>query len=195
MNNWVVALAIFSEGAGVIATVIQVAKTARTKNKRGISVWKNALVGSSIIGWLMYGLSQQIWPVVVSNTIMLPLMTYFLYLLAHSKKRRQLVTIMFVCGAILGVVLLFLSRSAAGWVSLIFMTLAMLPQMAKVLREKRIDGLSRKAEMLWLAVNIATFLYALDIKAYPLVLAGIVGTSYSIVVLTMLHRKHPRHKH
>lgn len=195
MNGWVVALAIFSEGAGVIATSIQVLKTARTKNKRGISVWKNALIGSSIIGWLVYGMSQRIWPIVVSNTIMLPLMTYFLYLLAHSKKRKQLITIMFVCGVILGSVLLLLSRPAAGWVSLLYMTLAMTPQIVKVIREKRIDGLSRRAEKLWLFVNIATFLYAFELRAYPLIIAGTVGTLYSIVVLYMLHHKHPRHKH
>ncbi len=194
MKSWVVALAVFSEGAGVIATAIQVYKTARTKNKRGISVWKNALIGSSILGWLVYGVSQTIWPVVVSNTLMLPLMTYFLYLLAHSKKRKQLIAIMFVCGALLGMVLLFLSKSAAGWVSLAYMTLAMTPQIVKVIRDKRIDGLSRRAEKLWFFVNIATFLYAFELRAYPLIIAGIVGTSYSIVVLGMLHRKHPRHK-
>jgi uncharacterized protein with PQ loop repeat len=194
MKPWVLVLAVFSEGTGVVATATQVFKTARTKNKYGISVWKNALVGSACVGWLFYGVSERIWPVVVANALLLVLLSYFLYLLAQTNKRKQLLFVMFACGTVLGLVLLFLSRQAAGWVSFIYFVLALLPQLIKVVKEKRIDGLSFKAEAVWLASSVTTFLYALELRAYPLIMSGVVGVVYSMVVLGMLHKKHPRHK-
>lgn len=194
MKSWVVFLAIYAESTGVIATASQVAKTIRTKNKRGISVWKNALVGSSTIGWLFYGVSQKIWPVIIANAIMLPLLMYFLYLIARSRKRKQLFLVMFISGLLLGTVLLYLSRTAAGWLSSGYLALALLPQAIKVVKEKRIDGLSYKAESVWLLSSLATFIYAVELRAYPLVTAGIIGIAYSCIVLCMLYHKHPRQR-
>jgi uncharacterized protein with PQ loop repeat len=195
MNLVVTALAVFSEFAGVVATAVQVQRVYRTKNVRGISVLKNTLVGSSMIGWFAYGTTSRIWPVVIANGLMIPMMFYLLYLLAHSKKRNLVYSSMLVCGLLLAVVLLRAPDEYAGWLSVSFMIIALSPQLKKVLTEKKIDGLSRSAEVLWLLVGVTTFAYAFVLNAWPLVVAGAVGVAYSTVVLLLLERKHPRHKH
>jgi uncharacterized protein with PQ loop repeat len=123
------------------------------------------------------------------------MMFYLLYLLAHSKKRNLVYSSMLVCGLLLAVVLLRAPDEYAGWLSVSFMIIALSPQLKKVLTEKKIDGLSRSAEVLWLLVGVTTFAYAFVLNAWPLVVAGAVGVAYSTVVLLLLERKHPRHKH
>ena len=195
MNSLVTALALFAEGIGVIATATQVARVHRTGKKRGISILKNTLVASSSVGWFAYGVSQGLPPLYIANFLMTLLILYLLHLVSDSKTRRR---ILFVCvvvfGAVLSAVLLWAPEAYSGWIALIYMFIALLPQLKKAVNEKKIDGLSLHSETLWLVANIVTIIYAYTEKAWPLMLAGWLGVFYSAVLIKLILTKHPRHK-
>ncbi len=194
MNKLTTTLAVYSEFAGVVAVAIQVTRTARSKNTRGLSVIKNTLMTSSMVGWFVFGITINIWPVYVANGLMLPMMVYLLYMLARNNQRKLVFTAAGVCGLILAAVLLLAPPVFAGWIAVIFMTCALSPQLYKAIKDKKIDGISRNAEYVWLSVGVTTFWYAYILRVMPLVLAGVFGTLYSCCILYLVQRKHPRHK-
>jgi MtN3 and saliva related transmembrane protein len=51
----------------------QTFKTIRSRDTQGISLWMYVIFTTGIMLWLMYGIVERSWPLILANAITLPL--------------------------------------------------------------------------------------------------------------------------
>lgn len=57
---------------GVVSTLPQLIKTLRTRSTTDISLWMWLLIDISVFCWLIHGLVFTDWPIIISNSLILP---------------------------------------------------------------------------------------------------------------------------
>lgn len=83
--NWVDYLGLFGAFLSSITFIPQVIQAYKTKSVKDLNLGMLLIIFSSVIVWLIYGISKNLLPVIIANGIILILSTILLYFKATFK--------------------------------------------------------------------------------------------------------------
>ncbi len=83
--NWITYLGFFAGICTTISFIPQVAKTIKTKHTKDISLGMYSLLIGGVISWLLYGILQYDWPIIIANTFgLLAVIIIFIYKMIYK---------------------------------------------------------------------------------------------------------------
>ncbi len=184
-------LIVVGEGAWVFSATAQLHKLVKTRNTRGLSAPSLTLNGAGNIAWCTYFALNHLWFPFVTNFILIFLTIAILgFTLANRKQFvRGLITIA-VVGPLTSYLLLVMP-AGAGWVGMSYNWVANTPWLLRVVRRKKVSGISEKSLFFSIGAIIFTFTYGALIHALPLVVGGVQGLSYDCTILAYYYK----HRH
>ena len=186
------ALIVVGEGFWVLSGAAQLRRLIRTRNTRGLSAVSVALNAAGNLGWCTYFALNHLWYPFVTNIFVFIISLAILgYVLSNRKQFfRGIITIVIV-GPITSYVL-FHSPSLSGWLGMLYNWIASTPQLLKIIRKKKVSGISEKSLFFATGAMILTLSYALIIHSPPLVSGCLIGLFYMSITMKYYyrHRKH-----
>ncbi len=185
-------LIVIGEGFWVLSATAQLRRLMRTRNVKGLSAVTTTLNTAGNVGWLTYFALNHLWFPVVTNVMILVLSVAILGFILSSRRQfvRGLAAIVII-GPLTSYVLV-VHPAAGGWLGMAFNWLAGTPQLAKIMRRRKVSGLSERALYFALGAMLCVLTYGLIIHSLPLVAGCIQGLIYMALTLTYYyrHRKH-----
>jgi uncharacterized protein with PQ loop repeat len=184
-------LIVVGEGAWVFSAAAQLRRLVRTRNTRGLSAVSQTLNAAGNVGWCTYFALNHLWFPFVTNIFVLLLSVAIIgYILSNRKQFfRGLITIAIV-GPITSYVLLH-NPGVGGWVGAGYNWLAGTPQLLRIVRHKKVSGLSEKGLFFALGALLFALSYGLLIRSIPLIVGCSQGLIYMWVTMTFYYR----HRH
>jgi len=182
------ALIVIGEGFWVLSALAQLRRLVRTRNTRGLSAPSLTLNAAGNMGWCTYFALNHLWYPFVTNIMVITLTIAILgYTLSNRKQFvRGLITIAIV-GPITSYAL-FHFPSESGWLGVLYNWLASTPQLARIIRRRKVSGLSEKGLYCAGGAMLFTMSYALIIHSRPLVTGCAIGLVSSCIILTYYYR-------
>jgi uncharacterized protein with PQ loop repeat len=186
------ALIVVGEGAWVLSAAAQLRRLVKTHNTRGLSAPSQTLNAAGNIGWCTYFALNHLWFPFVTNIMVITLTIAILgFTLANRKQFvRGLLTIAIV-GPLTSFVL-FHFPAQSGWLGMSYNWLAATPQLVRIVRKRKVSGLSERGLYFAVGAMLFTLTYALLIHSSPLVVGCVQGLVYAAVIIIFYyrHREH-----
>jgi uncharacterized protein with PQ loop repeat len=186
------ALIVIGESAWVLSAAAQLRRLVKTRNTRGLSAPSQTLNAAGNIGWCTYFALNHLWFPFVTNIVVVTLTIAILgFTLANRKQFvRGLLTIAIV-GPLTSFAL-FHFPAQSGWLGMSYNWLAATPQLIRIVRKRKVSGLSERGLYFAVGAMLFTLTYALLIHSSPLVVGCVQGLIYCSVIITFYyrHRKH-----
>lgn len=185
-------LIVVGEGFWVFSIGAQLFKLYRTRNTRGLSAPSQTLNAAGNVTWATYFAVNHLWFPFTTNVVMFFLATITLgYILSDRKQfGKGLVAIMVI--APLTSYVLITHPNAGGWLGMVYNWIAGTPWLFRILRRKKVSGLSEHGIYFALGAMACVLAYGLIIRSWPLIAGCIQGFVYELVVLKYYYR-HRRH--
>jgi uncharacterized protein with PQ loop repeat len=176
----------------ILATLSQYVRIIVNKNVKGLSGWTYTLITGSTIAWGIYGIGQGI-KVYYFTSFILALIELgivgHIYVVAKLRRRMEFYAIS------VGVSLTFLLLQYpkyAGWIGLVFLTLARLPQYKHLIFDKNLKGISPLAHCFFIIAAFLGLVYANYFNLLPVTISAIISIASSSFSLIMLAKKSVR---
>ncbi|HUY85236.1 MAG TPA: PQ-loop domain-containing transporter [Candidatus Dormibacteraeota bacterium] len=185
-------LIVVGEGFWVFSTATQLIQLYRTRNTRGLSPPSQTLYAAGSVAWATYFAVNHLWYPFVTNIIIIFLGTAVLgYTLSNRKKFGQGLTAIAVVGPVTSY-LLIAHPGAGGWLGMSYNWIAGTPWLFRVIRRKKVSGISENSMYFALGAMICVLSYGLIIHSWPLITGCIQGLIYESIMLKFYYR-HRRH--
>ena len=185
-------LIVVGEGFWVFSTATQLIQLYRTRNTRGLSPPSQTLYAAGSVAWATYFAVNHLWYPFVTNIIIIFLGTAVLgYTLSNRKKFGQGLTAIAVVGPVTSY-LLIAHPGAGGWLCMSYNWIAGTPWLFRVIRRKKVSGISENSMYFALGAMICVLSYGLIIHSWPLITGCIQGLIYESIMLKFYYR-HRRH--
>jgi uncharacterized protein with PQ loop repeat len=181
-------LVVVGESFWVFSISAQLLRLIKTRNTRGLSAPSQALNSAGNIAWATYFFINHLWFPFATNVLLFFLGTVALgYILSNRKQFvKGLVTI-----AIVGPLtsyLLVAHPSWGGWVGMGYNWIAGTPWLYRIVKHKKVSGLSDKGLFFALGAMSCVLAYGLIIQSLPLIVGSIQGFAYELTVLRFYYR-------
>lgn len=180
------ALIIASEAFWVSSASAQLVRVIKTRDVHGLSAVTITLYAAGNVAWMTYFATLHLWLAFAGDMLIL-LVTVIL--LGYILRDRQLfyrgVASIAVIGPTAGLALIMFPASS-GWIGVSLNVVAEIPQMYRIIRYKKVSGISVHSQLYAVGAIICTLAYGLMVHATPLV----VGCAQGIVFIsiTLLYR-------
>ncbi|HSW85544.1 MAG TPA: PQ-loop domain-containing transporter [Candidatus Saccharimonadales bacterium] len=185
------ALIVVGEGAWVLSAAAQLRRLARTGNTRGLSAPSQTLNAAGNVGWCTYFGINHLWFPFFTNILVLMLGIAILgYILSNHKQFVRGLIAIAIIGPVTSYVLIH-NPGAGGWLGMLYNWMAGTPQLMRIVRRKKVSGLSEKGLYLATIAMTFTLTYGLLIHSLPLVAGCIQGLTYMWVTMMFYYR----HRH
>ncbi len=186
-------LIIVGEGFWVFSISAQLIKLVRTRNPRGLSAITQTLNTAGTVAWAVYFLINHLWFPFSTNVIMFFLGVITLgYILSNRKQfAKGLIAIAII--APFTSYLLIKNPAAGGWIGMIYNWIAGTPWLLRILRHKKVSGLSEHGIYFALGAMLCVLAYGIIIHSWPLIAGCAQGLFYELIVLRYYYR-HRHHK-
>lgn len=184
-------LIVVGEGAWVLSAAAQLRRLVKTRNTRGLSAVSQTLNAAGNVGWCTYFALNHLWFPFVTNIMVLILSVGILaYILSNRKQFFRGLVAIAIVGPITSYVL-FHNPGAGGWIGAGYNWLAATPQLLRIIRRKKVSGLSERSLFFALGAMLFTLSYGLLIHSAPLIVGCLQGLAYMWVTMTFYYR----HRH
>jgi len=184
-------LLIIGESFWLFSAVVQLHHAMSKKTTRGLSAITTTLNAAGNVGWMTYFTLRQLWLPVGTNLAMFIVSVALLsFILSHNRRQfhRGLLTIMLV--GPLTTYLLWRFPNASGWMGMLYNFIAGTPYLIKVIKTKRLSGVSGRALIFAWGAMTTILLYAILVDAPPL----IVGCTQAIIYQTIITKYYLRYR-
>lgn len=181
-------LIVAGEGFWVFSISAQLVRLAKTRNTHGLSAPAMALNTASCVAWTTYFFVNHLWFPVVSNVIMFFLgATTLAYILSN---RRQFAKGMLAIAVIAPITsyALITHPGAGGWLGMAYNWVADTPWLYRVVKRKKVTGLSEYSIYLALSALTCVLAYALIINSWPLIFGCLQSYVYKLIILRFYYR-------
>jgi uncharacterized protein with PQ loop repeat len=184
-------LIVIGESFWVFSAAAQLRRLLKTRNTKGLSAPSLTLNAAGNMGWCTYFALNHLWYPFVTNIFVITLTVIILGFTLSNRRQfsRGLVTIA-VVGPLTSYLLLCFP-GAAGWVGMSYNWLAATPMLIRIVRRRKVSGLSEKSLYFILGAILFTLSYGLLIHSWPL----IVGCAQGIVYESIIVRFYYLHRH
>ncbi|HZL07918.1 MAG TPA: hypothetical protein VFC50_01865 [Candidatus Dormibacteraeota bacterium] len=181
-------LIVIGEGFWVLSGAAQLRRLVTSRNTRGLSAPSQTLNAAANIAWCTYFGMNHLWYPFVTNVLVLGLTIALLgYTLSNRKQFvRGLITIVIVGPLTSYGLLRFPAES--GWFGMVYNWIANTPWLIRVVRRKKVSGISERSLYFSIGALLCTMTYGLLIHLGPLIAGGIVGLVYAGVITTHYYR-------
>jgi uncharacterized protein with PQ loop repeat len=184
-------LIVVGESFWVFSTGAQLIRLYRTRNTKGLSPPSQTLNAAGCVAWATYFAVNHLWYPFATNVIMVVLGTAVLgYTLSNRKKFGQGLAAIAVVGPVTSY-LLIVHPGAGGWIGMAYNWIAGTPWLARVVRRKKVSGISLRSMYFALGAMSCVLAYGIIIHSWPLIVGSIQGFAYELVVLKFYYR----HRH
>ena len=181
-------LIVIGEGFWVFSAAAQLGRVYRTRNTRGLSPPSQTLNAAGSVAWATYFALNHLWYPVVTNIIMIFLGTATLgYTLSNRKKFAQGLISIAIVGPVTSY-LLIVHPGAGGWIGMAYNWIAGTPWLIKVVRGKKVSGISERSILFALGAMSCVLAYGIIIRSWPLIVGCIQGFAYELTVLKYYYR-------
>lgn len=182
-------LIVIAQLVAISAMLSQYLHIISSKNIKGLSGWTYTLITGSTVAWGVYGVSQGI-KVFYFTSFIAALIDFSIlgHLYSVSKTRRRMELYAFLVGVSLTFILVEFSY-LAGWIGLVYIALARLPQYKHLLEDRNLNGISPLAHCLFISAGIITFIYANYFNLVPVIFSSMLSIFSSTFSLIMVAKK------
>lgn len=181
-------LIVVGEGFWVFSIGAQLVKLYRTRNTRGLSPLSQTLNAAGSVAWATYFALNHLWYPLVTNIIIVILGTVVLgYTLSDRKKFGQGLVAIAIVGPLTSY-LLITHPGAGGWIGMSYNWIAGTPWLAKVIKHKKVSGISERSMFFAVGAMLCVLSYGLIIHSWPLITGCIQGLIYESIVLKFYYR-------
>lgn len=181
-------LIVIGEGAWVFSAAAQLRRLIKTRNTKGLSAPSQTLNAAGNVGWCTYFALNHLWFPFVTNIMIFALAIALLGFTLADKKQftRGLLTIAII-GPLTSYVLISFPGTG-GWLGMLYNWTAATPQLARIIRRKKVSGLSERGLYFAVTAMLFTLTYALLIRSWPLITGCTQGLVYAAVMMTYYYR-------
>lgn len=174
------------------ATLSQYIHIIVSKNVKGLSGWTYTLIAGSTIAWGIYGVNQGIKVFYISSFLVALVVFAILgHLYTVAKIRRRMEFYAVTVGLSLTFLLLQYPQYA-GWIGLVYVALARLPQYRHLIFDKNLKGISPLAHCFFVVSSSLTLVYANYFNLLPVTINAILSIASSSFSLIMVAKKSVR---
>jgi uncharacterized protein with PQ loop repeat len=176
-------LIVVGESFWVFSDAAQLYRLVSTRNTRGLSAPSQTLNAAGNIAWCTYFALNHLWFPFFTNIIVITLTILILgYTLSNRKQFiRGLLTIIIV-GPVTSFGLIHYTHQS-GWFGMGYNWLAATPQLVRIVRHRKVSGLSESGLYFAISAMLLVLSYGLIIRSMPLVAGCIQGLVYSVIIL------------
>jgi uncharacterized protein with PQ loop repeat len=186
------ALIILGESFWMFSAAAQLVRVYRTRNTKGLSPPSQSLNAAGNVAWTTYFTINHLWFPVGTNIIMFFLTVATLgYTLSNRRKFAQGIVSIAVIAPVTSY-LLIVHPAAGGWIGMAYNWIAGTPWLLKVVRGKKVSGISERSILFALGAMSCVLAYGLIIHSWPLITGSIQGFAYELTVMRYYYR-HRRH--
>ena len=182
------ALIVIGEGFWVFSAAYQLKRLIATRNTRGLSAPSQTLNAAGNIAWCTYFALNHLWYPFVTNIFVITLTIFILgYTLSNRKQFYKGLATIIIVGPLTSYALLHFPAQS-GWFGMLYNWIAATPQLIRIVRRKKVSGLSERGLYFALGAMLFTLSYALIINSRPLIAGCAIGLVYSYIVFTYYYR-------
>lgn len=176
----------------VCATLSQYVHIIVSKNVKGLSGWTYTLITGSTIAWGIYGVNQGIKAFYFTSFILAFIELAIIgHIYAVAKIRRRMEIYALSVGVSLTFLLLKYPQYA-GWIGLVYVALARLPQYRHLIFDKNLKGISPLAHCFFITAATLGIIYANYFKLTPVIISSTLSIFSSSFSLFMVAKKSVR---
>lgn len=162
----------------------------KTGSTKGLSAVTTALYAAGNVAWMVYFAGRHLWVPFTTNATMLAITVITLaYILGNRRQFLQGLVAIALISPVTGY-LLFAHPSISGWVAAGYNLIAALPGVVKVIRVKKISGVSPRGLAFSVGATLCTLAYASLIGSAPLIYGCTQGLTLQSVTITYYLRYH-----
>jgi uncharacterized protein with PQ loop repeat len=181
-------LIVIGEGSWVLSAAAQLRRLVKTRNVKGLSAPSQTLNAAGNIGWCTYFALNHLWFPFVTNIMVVTLTVLILgFTLSNRKQFVRGLAAIAIVGPLTSY-LLIRFPGAGGWIGMSYNWLAGTPQVGRIIRRKKVSGLSERALYFAVGAMLFTISYGLLIHSWPLIVGCTQGLIYAAVMLTYYYR-------
>jgi uncharacterized protein with PQ loop repeat len=181
-------LIVIGEGFWVLSAAAQLRRLVTTRNTRGLSAPSQTLNAAGNIAWCTYFALNHLWYPFVTNIMVITLTICILgYTLSNRKQFLRGLTTIVIVGPLTSYALLRFPAQS-GWFGMAYNWIASTPQLARIVRRRKVSGLSERALYCAVGAMLFTLSYALIIHSRPLEVGCGIGLLYAYITLTYYYR-------
>ncbi len=169
-------LVVVSETFWISSGAAQLRKVVKTRDMRGLSAVTITLYAAGNIAWMTYFATLDLWLAFAGDSILFCLTVVLLgYVLGNKRQFYRGVITIIIVGPLGGAALVYWPLNS-GWFGMGFNLIAVLPQLYRVIRVKKVSGISIHGLTYALAAIACTMTYGILVHAHVLTLACLQGT-------------------
>lgn len=181
-------LIVLGESFWIFSDSAQLLKLTKTKNTKGLAPTSQTLNAAGNISWATYFAVNHLWFPFVTNIIVFLLTSLILgYTLSNRKKLIRGILAIVIIGPLTSIILVK-QPWLGGWVGMVYNWIAGTPQLFKVIKHKKVSGISRHSLYFALGAMLCVFAYGIIIRSYPLVIGCIQGIAYTVIIFKFYFR-------
>jgi uncharacterized protein with PQ loop repeat len=184
-------LIILGESFWVFSGSAQLLKLSKTKNTKGLAPISQTLNAAGNVSWATYFAVNHLWFPFASNIIVFLITSVTLgFTLSHRKKFLRGIMAIAIIGPLTSVILIK-QPWLGGWIGFAYNWFASTPQLIKVMKHKKVSGLSRHSLQFAIGAMLCVLAYGIIIHSYPLMVGCLQGLVYTAIIF----RLYFRHRH
>lgn len=173
---------------GVGMLLPQARRIARTRSSEGVSgAWVGAGLGINL-GWLVYGVTANVWGLLPVSAGSFAMYVWILYLLAPvaQQSTREALHIALALTALLTLAFTLTGTSGLGFTLSACYTVQFAPAAWAAVRQPNLDGVSPATWIMAAIEAILWAIYGIAINDLPVTLGGVGATLMSTIILVCL---------
>lgn len=179
---------VIGESFWFFSAVTQLRHVIKTGNTRGLSAPSVTLNAAGNIAWIVYFVDLKLWFPVFTNALVLAAVLPLIgYILSDKKKFGAALASIVTIGPTTSYFLINY-LGIAGWLAMSYNWIAGTPQLIKVINHKKVPGFSEHAILFAIGATASVIIYATLIGAKPLIIGGIQGIIYELIIASYYYR-------
>lgn len=181
-------LIVVGEGFWVFSAAAQLRRLIATRNTKGLSAVSQTLNAAGNIAWCTYFALQHLWFPFVTNIMVISLTIAILGFTLSNRRQfaKGLITIIIV-GPLTSYGLIHFP-SESGWFGMAYNWMASTPQLIRIVRRKKVSGLSQRSLFFATGAMLFVLSYALIIHSLPLMTGCLIGLTYEGIIFRYYYR-------
>ncbi len=181
-------LIVLGESFWVFSTAAQLRRLVKTRNTHGLSAPSQTLYAAGNVAWVTYFAIQHLWYPFVTNIIIMFLAIALIgFTLSDRKQFSKGLAAIVIIGPITSYILIT-HPGSGGWVGMAYNWIAGTPWLFRVIRRKKVSGISEKSMFFALGAMACVLAYGLIIHSLPLITGSLQGFAYELIVLRYYYR-------
>lgn len=184
-------LIIFGESFMLFASVAQLLRIIQTRDTAGLSAVTSTLYAAGNVAWMTYFARLHLWlPFATNATNLLVTTVAVAYILRDRRQFGHGVMTIVTVGPLTGLALIAFT-GVSGWIGFAYGMIAGTPYIVRIVRHKKVSGISEHSLLLALSSMVLVLIYAVLVHAPPLLASCVQGLLYEAIAARYYYRYRP----